>query len=429
MTTPKLERSRSFDDLRAAHQSERAPGRLRRTLWERFERLELPAIDAAAPGSRRSLLPSSSLGAFAAVATLGALLIWLVSLVRTDAPEDLARSDAEGALAAPSLDQTPNAVAGSPSGRPCPSAEIPPGTWLEVPYRDPDGALSLHTFDAATPSCGPLRRRYLQLVPDSLRPRTSAPILIALHDRGKDADWLRVQETRWYFDALAKRKGFVLVYANAAPSAATDPRWGYSGAWQTSKGAHPEIDDAAYLEEVVRDLARRGVISGNNDVLLVGFGEGGTMALAAAAERPERYAGVAAFVPAGVDVIPAPAAPVTRVSRVLIVTRDPEENIWRGTRLQAAARQWAVTMGGLGEARRARSEPVLVASGVKQLDVSGGLENGRDVRIVVLDPARDLFLPPGAADPLSLAASRRRPDFVDGADQVWTFLRPERSRG
>jgi hypothetical protein len=50
------------------------------------------------------------------------------------------------------------------------------------------------------------------------------------------------------------------------------------------------------------------------------------------------------------------------------------------------------------------------------------------VRVLVLDEKADPFPPPGASDPLALAASRRRPHFMDGAEQAWRFLRSEPTR-
>ncbi len=426
MTSPMLERSCDFDDLRAAHRRERAPAQFRQRMWERFE--TAASRESARPAlSMKSLLPSSSLGGFCAVAALGALLIWCIGHVQQDELEDEV-SGPLGALSAPTRESSPGGNR-SKSGRLCPTSEIPAGAFIYPAEREMDrwpAPLLVRTFQAQTPSCGALERRYLEVIPTSLSPQTSAPILIALHDQGQNVASLRIQETRWYFDALALRESFILVYANAAPSAATAPGLDNSGGWQTRAGAHPEIDDEAYLAGIVQDLTARGVVSGNNDVLLLGFGEGATMALAAAAKRPDRYAAVAAFMPSRVAV-PAPGVASSRLSRVLLVTREPVTGEGQQNELEVAAEQWAVAIGALPAALGARPEARLRAvSGLQQLDLSAG-GAGPSVRILVAD--RDLFPPPGAADQLSLDASRRRPGFVDGAEQVWAFSRKQPARG
>ena len=57
------------------------------------------------------------------------------------------------------------------------------------------------------------------------------------------------------------------------------------------------VDEIGYLRQVVHDLGARAVIKGGNEVYLVGQSNGGGMALSAARQRPDAYAGVAAFMP------------------------------------------------------------------------------------------------------------------------------------
>jgi len=94
---------------------------------------------------------------------------------------------------------------------------------------------------------------------------------------------MRADRTLKRFDDEALIDGFILVYANAAPGAGTNPAIMNSGSWQTDGRANPEVDDQAYLERVISDMVQRGVIDGHNPLYLVGQAGGAAMALTAAA--------------------------------------------------------------------------------------------------------------------------------------------------
>jgi pimeloyl-ACP methyl ester carboxylesterase len=237
-------------------------------------------------------------------------------------------------------------------------------------------------------------------------------------------------ETRWYFDALARERKAAIVYAKALQEPRASAPGTIVGGWQTDVGAHPEVDDEEYLNRIVLDLARRGIIGGGNEVWLIGHGSGAVMALSAAAHHPERYTGAAAFMPTRLDVLPegglSGARLARRLARILLVVDGQPEDVF-GRTLEARAKQWALALG--APEQHAPGSPRVVLSprgaGVRQIDIGSGARGAPGVRILTLEASVDPFPPPGGADELSLAASRRLPGAMNGAEEVWSFLRDD----
>jgi pimeloyl-ACP methyl ester carboxylesterase len=142
------------------------------------------------------------------------------------------------------------------------------------------------------------------------------------------------------FEEQAEMDGFIVVYANAAPS---EGRFPNSGFWQTDAGANRAIDDFAYLARVVERLGEHWRIEPGGpglDVYLVGYGSGGQLALEAAAQHPERYVGVAAILPDKVNRSRPPLRRAdTRLSRLLFVTLQEHHPGTRGA-IQGEGRYW-----------------------------------------------------------------------------------------
>jgi poly(3-hydroxybutyrate) depolymerase len=122
---------------------------------------------------------------------------------------------------------------------------------METDFDSRRVGLAVRVLEIETRRCGWLTRRYLEYAPPSVAGKTNPAIWILLHDTHESAETMRTEETRWYFDALAEREGFVVVYANAAPGLDTDPKVPNSGGWQTSERSSPHVDDDLYLERVV----------------------------------------------------------------------------------------------------------------------------------------------------------------------------------
>jgi predicted esterase len=398
-----------LDDLRRAHRYERAPADLRRRMLERFDAADDVRKGASSKGSSVPFWPGLR------VLLPGLALLAVVAVLWSRPPLALGPEPAG----------TGSRLASSGSERPCPLDEVPRGATLRPRLTSPDvsqDGLSVHTFGMATGRCGVLERRYLQYVPRALKHPTRAPVMILLHDGGSSAERLRVDHTRWYFDAAAEHGKLVLVYANAAPSAATSAGIINSGGWQTDEHAHPQLQDHAYLARILDDMGERGVIAGDNDVFLVGYGAGAAMALAAAAQRPDLYAGVAAFMPFGMYAAEPPReVEKRRLSRALFVLYD-EPAVGPGKSPLAVAEQWAIALGvplAVAQAQRMVSPPETYP-GVKQLDIAAPASGGPAVRVTILNGSIDPFPMPGPQPPFARQLTRSW--SFRGADEVWAFL-------
>jgi pimeloyl-ACP methyl ester carboxylesterase len=435
-----IEPDPSFELLRLDHRSEQAPARLRQSVLERLKQAEAsPMQPLASPDgparwrARRDL----SLGV-AAVALLGAVLLRLPASEREGTasgrvgpePTPVEMIRATPAQPRPAPRSTP--VSPAPT-RPCPIDELLGGlsrdALADTPRPPPDAdriGLSWHTLSLPTSSCGPLPRHFLQLVPPGTPPVYRGRVLILIPGSPGSPETLAL-ETRWYFEALARERKAVTVYAKAMQEPRPSTPDIIVGGWQTDAGAHPQVDDEAYLDRIVLDLARRGVIGGGNEVWLVGAGSGAVMALSAAARHPERYAGVAALMPERLDALPASGLSGPRLGRrlerVLFVVQGRPADAW-GAELEARSKEWALELGAPEGPTPGSPRAVLSprGAGVAQLDLGSGASGAPGVRVLMLEPGVDPFPPPGGADALSLAASRQRPDAVNGAEEVWRFL-------
>jgi pimeloyl-ACP methyl ester carboxylesterase len=240
---------------------------------------------------------------------------------------------------------------------------------------------------------------------------------------------LQAQDT---FEALAEREGFVVVYANGAPGSGRFPS---SGVWQTDPGANRAIDDFAYLALLIERLQGHLQPPAGLDVYLVGYGSGARLALEAAAGHPERYAGVAAFLPNEINRSrPPPRRPDTRLSRLLFVTLENKRPwaYWPGEPLDIASlEEWVVAVGlprfsaqrrleggddapdladSMTKAQLAARQ--LVPPDMQLLDFGAPENTGPAVRVLVAQRKSDIAVMPGG---------RRAP--VDAATLAWEFLR------
>jgi poly(3-hydroxybutyrate) depolymerase len=262
-------------------------------------------------------------------------------------------------------------------------------------------------------SCGSLTRRYLVRAPAG--DAASAPVLIVLHDAGQSAEQAQII-TRWWFDDLAQRERAVLVYANGSQTVLRGQNaWLNAGVWQTDEGAHPAVDDSEYLRGIVDHLQEKTGLAQSGEVFLAGYGSGAVMALAAALRHPERYVGVAAFLPTrplrSEDLVgsPRPELGGGRLSSVFVALPAA------GTDASAIAVHWARALGSEAGAIRVTRE-----RGIQRIDSS--LASGVALRILRLSPEVDPFPVPGGGDPLTSTASRAGPFFLDGPGAAWDFF-------
>lgn len=319
-------------------------------------------------------------------------------------------------------------------GAACPQAIYP----LRPPF-DPastdagvrEAGVTLHTFLQETRSCGQVTRRYLEYVPPG-RSASHAPVVLILHGSRDRAEGMRQVQTRERFEALARRDGFIAVYASAVPASDSDPNVPNVGRWQLEGELERQVDDLGYLERIVRDMQRRGVIAGNNRVLLVGHAEGATLALHAAAQRPDLYSGVAAVMPAAAIAAPRLEADA-KLSRVLFISL--------GDDMRAAVHDWALSLGITHKAIEAARAVNLVdrasegrdhasvalrsrSSRVRRVDIETSDDQGAKIRALFVSENAGRFVPmPGPDRPELAADFGFRNQDIDSAEEAWSFLR------
>lgn len=186
--------------------------------------------------------------------------------------------------------------------------------------------VQVFTFEQETKNCGLVTRRYLVHVPASLPSATEAPVVIGLPGQGANAESLREFQARGQFDKLAVSDGFVMVYGNGLPTPYNFEGLANSGEFRSEySDLSKEVDELEYLRLIIEDMKSRSLIRGDNRVFLVGHSNGGGLALSATQHHPERYAGVAAFMP---YVGYAPEAPKdlrsTQLGRIMFVVSSTD---------------------------------------------------------------------------------------------------------
>lgn len=309
----------------------------------------------------------------------------------------------------------------------------------------PAPGLAVHTFQQDTAACGPALRRYVSYVPPALGARTAAPVVIVLHGQGASAEAMMTLQTHGTFNRLAEQAGFVVVYANGLPTAFNIPGLPNSGRWRSEyTDLASSVDEVAYLQRIAEDLQAHQVIAGGNDLYLVGQSNGGGMALSAARQRPDGYAGVAAFMP---FVGFSPAAPESltgaRLKRVMFAFSNADPGLppdYAAQVLAPLARGWARALQVAKNQIDAPAEtplPDLVKEGqgasgageavattrdstVKRLDLRSP---GAALRELVFDHAGHFWPTRAASDsPALVAQYGLRNQDIEAAEEVWHFF-------
>ncbi len=140
------------------------------------------------------------------------------------------------------------------------------------------------TIQQESLSVGSMTREFLEYVPHDIYPHS--PLVIVLHGSLMDAKSMR-EWTGYEFDQLADQHGFVVVYPD-----------GYKHNWndchsKATFAAHTEnIDDMGFVKGLIaREAAQRRI--NENHVYVLGYSNGGQMALRLALQAPEQVAGIA----------------------------------------------------------------------------------------------------------------------------------------
>ena len=317
----------------------------------------------------------------------------------------------------------------------------------EASYLTLTDELTLHTFDQETTSCGVIRRRYLSYVPGDVTEESNAPVLIALHGTSGNAEAFQSSVSHGRLDELAARDGVIVVYGNAAPGfySSDNPQRFNTGSWRQAHYDDGEVDDVDYLQMVLADLKVRNVISGDNDIYLVGFSSGGGMVLSAARERPEMFRGIAPFMAFdGWDPSPVPDLRDARLERVLFVytSDDPRLPDGYGDVLSTLPAEWATSMGLPENVTRTPTEtalPNLVSEGEAytgddplalrtrnssgmQIDFTAPDVSG-SVRVLAFDHAGHYWPTPRQNDTAEFVAVYGFTNQdMDASDAVWAYF-------
>jgi len=329
----------------------------------------------------------------------------------------------------------------------CLSLKPPAGVLIEPRRWDPSeraAGVQIVTFSQATAHCGEVVRRYLLYVPRALKAPARA-VVVLLHGLGASAESFRGFQTHASFEQLANEHGFLVVYANAAPSSASHPKAHNSGGWRAG-ASEAVIDDVAYLDAVVTDLKQRGHLASDGRAFLAGQSNGAGMVLKAARHRPGAYAAIAAFMPfAGVPPEP-PSGDETLPPLLLAYSeRDPGLPAGYANLLRDYAFRWATAMGAEGRtladpsnalpdrvregAAYEGSEPAMVAtrdSRVTQAEAwahAPAREPKLAVRVLRFDRAGH-FWPSPTQDTADWALRRWgfRNQDLDASEACWSFF-------
>lgn len=333
---------------------------------------------------------------------------------------------------------------------PCPLEAAPRSAHLDAKFTRAKltESFTLSTFEQPTARCGNIVRRYLSYVPKKLGKSSTAPVVFMLHGTGANAESSHRLMTRGRLTELAERDGFVVVYGNAAPGAATDPSADFpnTGAWRQALADDGQVDDVDYLLRVVRDLEKRHIIAGGNPVFLSGLSNGGGMVLEAGREAPDQFRGIAALMPFdGRHPAPVPDLRNSGLSRVMFVysRSDPGLVEGYGAVLDSLPATWARALGMPDAAIENPASKALVDrvqegahyegdnrvalatrnSTGRQLDMTDPTVAGK-VRVIVFDHAGH-FWPTPVQDTQAWIVDRWgfRNQDIDAADAIWEFFR------
>jgi polyhydroxybutyrate depolymerase len=131
---------------------------------------------------------------------------------------------------------------------------------------------------------GGRERTFIEYVPKTLKP--GAPLLFVLHPSGGDASGMR-DYSKYEFDELADKHGFLVVYPD-----------GFENTWNDCRGGSPfsskrlKIDDSSFIEALLNHEVTVHAID-RKRVFAAGWSNGAQLAYRLALEHPEDFAGVA----------------------------------------------------------------------------------------------------------------------------------------
>lgn len=288
------------------------------------------------------------------------------------------------------------------------------------PMEPPTLPGSVHT---GTLEHGGHQRSWLAYVPAAKSP--SPALVLVMHASLGDGEQMR-EATRYGFDVLAERYGFIAVYPD-----------GYERHWNDCRGGADyaanleNIDDVGFLRALVQSMVEEQGVDPAR-VFATGFSNGGQMAYRLGLEAPDLVAGIAAMAASLPDPIACQAAGVAVATLVMNGTEDPVNpyegglvelfgNSSRGRVLSSAATAgyWAGLAGYDGEGERStwpRRDPDDPTS-VESIDWTG---LGRPpVSLVTIHGGGHTIPNPVFNLPRILGPTSHQ---LDGPEVIWAFF-------
>jgi polyhydroxybutyrate depolymerase len=136
-----------------------------------------------------------------------------------------------------------------------------------------------------------MTREYLVHVPKSYRPGHAAPMLMALHGGGGDADF-QADDSRYRLISKSEQAGFIAVFPNGYSRFPS----GILATWNAGAccgGAQKNnVDDVGFLREVIQRVERQASVD-RGRVFLTGMSNGGLMSWRMACEASDLIRGIA----------------------------------------------------------------------------------------------------------------------------------------
>jgi polyhydroxybutyrate depolymerase len=191
----------------------------------------------------------------------------------------------------------------SPAARPTP---IPPSvTPSPAVTSTPTPAPLVFSLAQRKVTVGPLDRTYYLYVPKYFAPGTTVPVVFIFHGYSGEGA-LMISATG--FNKIADAAGFLVVYPDGTGPAG---RLSWNAGGCCGSAAAGNVDESAFVGEILRDLADAGAAVDPDRIYAAGFSNGGMLSYRLACDMSETFAAVAPV--AGILLVDAcrPAQPVS----------------------------------------------------------------------------------------------------------------------
>ncbi len=146
--------------------------------------------------------------------------------------------------------------------------------------------IAARAADAHTIVVGGLERSYLLTVPRSVDPATPAPLIVALHGGGSDAN----RAKRYGWEPVARREGIIVAYPSAI-----DGHWNDGRGVYRYRSHRENVDDVGFLDALITRLRRQHRIDATR-IYVTGASNGAMMSFRFAAESRTRLAAIGTFI-------------------------------------------------------------------------------------------------------------------------------------